>query len=386
MPPCAAHLGAEAVQPHQVCGNGVILEVSVYDPLQPCTDDRHGFVPLPVQCIANRRHRLPHPLLRREANDLELSSSVCSTTMREPQKVERLRPFLPLAPPSVGRKSPELDQPRFIGVKNQRELCEPFPQVCQKGPRRLFLLKAHYTVVRITDNDDCSPPWLFTPVLNPLIEGVMQIDIRQQGRYHGSLRSALCRGYSASVLDHARFEPFADQTENPLIGDPVFEKPKHPAVIDFIEKGPNVGVQYPVHLPALDSDRERVQRIVLSAPHPEPIRKPQKILFVDCAQHRDYGLLHNLVLYRGNTQRPLPTIGFRDKHPSRWHRPIRPGVNQPVQYRPPPVEDLLILPPRRPVHTCRGVSLQADRKSTRLNSSHLGISYAVFCLKKKKKK
>src|SRR5258705_9204492 len=34
-------------------------------------------------------------------------------------------------------------------------------------------------------------------------------------------------------------------------------------------------------------------------------------------------------------------------------------------------------------HRCRG---QEDRKSTRLNSSHLGISYAVFCLKKKKKK
>src|SRR5256885_5947725 len=28
---------------------------------------------------------------------------------------------------------------------------------------------------------------------------------------------------------------------------------------------------------------------------------------------------------------------------------------------------------------------RADRKSTRLNSSHLVISYAVFCLKKKKK-
>src|SRR5947199_7342828 len=27
---------------------------------------------------------------------------------------------------------------------------------------------------------------------------------------------------------------------------------------------------------------------------------------------------------------------------------------------------------------------KVDRKSTRLNSSHLGISYAVFCLKKKK--
>src|SRR2546430_4232512 len=31
------------------------------------------------------------------------------------------------------------------------------------------------------------------------------------------------------------------------------------------------------------------------------------------------------------------------------------------------------------------VSIETDRKSTRLNSSHSQISYAVFCLKKKKK-
>src|SRR2546426_9357783 len=31
-----------------------------------------------------------------------------------------------------------------------------------------------------------------------------------------------------------------------------------------------------------------------------------------------------------------------------------------------------------------GQELEGDRKSTRLNSSHLVISYAVFCLKKKK--
>src|SRR3989449_4802555 len=35
-----------------------------------------------------------------------------------------------------------------------------------------------------------------------------------------------------------------------------------------------------------------------------------------------------------------------------------------------------------PVHT---VGVEGDRKSTRLNSSHGYISYAVFCLKKKKK-
>src|SRR5699024_11933604 len=31
-----------------------------------------------------------------------------------------------------------------------------------------------------------------------------------------------------------------------------------------------------------------------------------------------------------------------------------------------------------------GYAVQVDRKSTRLNSSHVSISYAVFCLKKKK--
>src|SRR2546427_1239856 len=34
---------------------------------------------------------------------------------------------------------------------------------------------------------------------------------------------------------------------------------------------------------------------------------------------------------------------------------------------------------------CRVASLLEDRKSTRLNSSHSQISYAVFCLKKKKR-
>src|SRR2546421_7895816 len=58
----------------------------------------------------------------------------------------------------------------------------------------------------------------------------------------------------------------------------------------------------------------------------------------------------------------------------------------------------LVLLVRLPTHTASGTSLAAlllpvgllgameDRKSTRLNSSHDQISYAVFCLKKKKEK
>src|SRR5258705_8984482 len=39
---------------------------------------------------------------------------------------------------------------------------------------------------------------------------------------------------------------------------------------------------------------------------------------------------------------------------------------------------------RRAFRQLLKISGVGDRKSTRLNSSHLGISYAVFCLKKKK--
>src|SRR5947209_17300783 len=41
---------------------------------------------------------------------------------------------------------------------------------------------------------------------------------------------------------------------------------------------------------------------------------------------------------------------------------------------------------RQPHGEPERVVIAADRKSTRLNSSHANISYAVFCLKKKKKK
>src|SRR3989442_11118445 len=42
--------------------------------------------------------------------------------------------------------------------------------------------------------------------------------------------------------------------------------------------------------------------------------------------------------------------------------------------------------PRRAMQSSSHAQNTPDRKSTRLNSSHVRISYAVFCLKKKKNK
>src|SRR5205814_9467186 len=47
------------------------------------------------------------------------------------------------------------------------------------------------------------------------------------------------------------------------------------------------------------------------------------------------------------------------------------------------VSATVVLAHQRMEHGLSRAGVPQDRKSTRLNSSHLGISYAVFCLKKK---
>src|SRR5205807_9712318 len=93
-----------------------------------------------------------------------------------------------------------------------------------------------------------------------------------------------------------------------------------------------------------------------------------------------------------------PPLSLHDALPiyaERLGQAARPGGEQPYVRRPAPlahqVEPLRRLE-RADQHGARlafvaahEVEAPVDRKSTRLNSSHLVISYAVFCLKKKKK-
>ncbi len=112
----------------------MVLEVAIQDPLKPCTNHRHGFMPSLVELVPDRGQRRSHTLLGRQPDDLELSLSVRSTAMREPEKVERLRsPLPPLAPP-LGRIAAKLDQARFIGMQRQPELRQPFLQILPETP------------------------------------------------------------------------------------------------------------------------------------------------------------------------------------------------------------------------------------------------------------
>src|SRR2546427_13075078 len=71
------------------------------------------------------------------------------------------------------------------------------------------------------------------------------------------------------------------------------------------------------------------------------------------------------------------TLSLHDALPISFLSRIASVRSAPVKSAPSRETDRISVPTKRSV---------SDRKSTRLNSSHSQISYAVFCLKKKKKK
>src|ERR1700680_3956212 len=103
----------------------------------------------------------------------------------------------------------------------------------------------------------------------------------------------------------------------------MFDEADQPLLANFIKKGSNVRVENEVHLLAGDPDAERVQRIVLSAPRPEPITEPEELLLVDAVQPLDGRPLDDFVLKRRHRQWALLfSVCLRYIRPARRQCPI----------------------------------------------------------------
>src|SRR5438045_4772453 len=96
-------------------------------------------------------------------------------------------------------------------------------------------------------------------------------------------------------------------------------------------------------------------------------------MFLFLSSSGDHPHLHSFPTRRSSDLPISPTARLWPGK-SRRKRSTRPSITCRNATRFPAT--LFCVPPTR---------LRPDRKSTRLNSSHLGISYAVFCLKKKKR-
>src|SRR5260370_4962134 len=107
----------------------------------------------------------------------------------------------------------------------------------------------------------------------------------------------------------------------------MLEEPLHPRMIKLGEEVADISVEYPVHLPLGDPDRERIQRVMRATPGPESVRETPEVLLVHGVQHLHHRTLEDLVLQRGDADRPLPPVRLRYVQPARRARPVGTAVD-----------------------------------------------------------
>src|SRR5215831_10583020 len=98
----------------------------------------------------------------------------------------------------------------------------------------------------------------------------------------------------------------------------MLDEADQPFLANFVEKGSDISVKNEVHFLGRDPDAERVQRIVLSAPRPEPITEPEEILLENAVQHLSGRPLDDFVLQGGHRKWALFSIGLGYVRSARW--------------------------------------------------------------------
>src|SRR3954447_25016966 len=107
----------------------------------------------------------------------------------------------------------------------------------------------------------------------------------------------------------------------------MLEKLHGPFMAHMVKEATNVRIQHPVHSLPMESHTERIQRLMRATPRPEAIREALEVRLINLFENGYYGLLHNFVFQRRNSQRALAPVSLRYVDPPRGFRPIRSRMN-----------------------------------------------------------
>jgi hypothetical protein len=91
----------------------------------------------------------------------------------------------------------------------------------------------------------------------------------------------------------------------------VLDELKRPLVAHVVEEATDVRIEHPAHLLPLQSDHERIKRLMGTAARTEPVGEPLEVDLVDLIEDRHRGLLDDFFFQCSDAQRTLPPIGLR---------------------------------------------------------------------------
>jgi hypothetical protein len=221
----------------------------------------------------------------------------------------------------------------------------------------LPVLESHHAIVSETHGHNLTARVPTPPLLGPQVEDVVRIDVGKQRRNRSSLRNAFVERRPRPFLDDPRGHPLLDQPQDPLIRDPVLNKPLQPLMVKAGEVVPEIQVEHPAHLP-LDPDRERVQRLMWAASGPEPVGEPEEVRLIHGVQHLDHRPLQDLVLQRRDPERPQPPVRLRYVRPPRRSCPVCAPVDTGMKIAKVRFEVLAVVLPRHAIDPRRGLGLE----------------------------
>ena len=130
-------------------------------------------------------------------------------------------------------------------------------------------------------------------------------------------------------------------------------------------RNPDIVVENQFTPHGIDANRKRIERMVLTAPRPEPIREPEEILLVDRVENPDDGTLEDLILQSGYSQRALPPVRLRNIPSPGGQRAICPSLNLVVQIRDLAIKVCLVGSPGHPIHAGSGLALEGVERLLR---------------------
>src|SRR3989440_7816657 len=145
-------------------------------------------------------------------------------------------------------RSTKLDEACLLGMQFQFELGEPLRQLFVKPLGLPAVLKTHHEVISPTNDDDLAAGFCPPPVLLPEVEHVVQIDVGHQRRGTAALWRSFFTAPPLSLFQHARFQPFTDESHHALVCYPVLDELNQPFMVQTIEERAEVAIQHPVHL------------------------------------------------------------------------------------------------------------------------------------------
>ncbi len=124
----------------------------------------------------------------------------------------------------------KIDEACLVGMEHKPEPSKTPTQDRQDALGIVNVGKCHDRVVSIPGQGAIPGEARSHLGLEPVVQHVVQKDVRKAGRYHASLRRTLGRAEQEAIFNGSRFQPFIDHPSDDTVCD------------SFVEERPKVGV------------------------------------------------------------------------------------------------------------------------------------------------